>query len=161
MTCSPTYGGHHRLPTCIISPQLFAHGEVSAIGMAAEEGMEGGTVVVMYRVAKLMQNDVVDKMVGKAHKMKAQREIVTCRATAPLAYGVTNRDTAVTKAMLMGEMRYAARQEFVRFDTPCLFDASFYGALYGLAFGREFRWMGDKDSPVGYSYTYTGRFGAA
>ena len=90
-------------PGRIVS-QLFLQQPVFASGHSIEQGMEGGAVISVQRMAQLVDQDIVDQPVGQFHQMEAQREVVSRRAAAPARAAVADGHFSAAESQFAAQL---------------------------------------------------------
>ena len=68
-------------------------------------------MVVVNRMAELVQQDEIYQLVGQEHQVEAKRQIVAARAAAPLAHRGTNRDRAARQPRAARKFCHARRKQ--------------------------------------------------
>lgn len=139
-------------PSCVVGAELFAQGGVSACGVEIEEGVELRAVVFVDGVAELVDDDIVDEVVGQAHEVYTERNVVACRTAAPFAHRIADRDAVVTETERTRYFGSPVRQESLGFYTPCFLDTFFDRFLNVFACEEQSGRVSDGYPALGYAY---------
>lgn len=78
---------------------------------ALQQGMEFGTVVHMLEMAELVEDDIVAKVLRKAHQIKVEIDVLLRRAAPPVGDIVLDRDPAIFESVGCGQLGHAAGEE--------------------------------------------------
>ncbi len=147
-----------NLPTRIIRLQLPTQFPVSPVRNPVEQLVETRTVVLMHRVAQLVNNNIVYQVIGQAHQVKAQRYIVARRATAPLAHGVAHGYATIFQAQTICQLPHPRGKQLPGFGSPCLLHSFAGGFLHLLVGIVHLQRICNDDAPMPHAHSYSASF---
>ena len=72
-------------------------------------------MVFLYRMAQLMQNDIINQFIRQFHQLDIQTDFIVMGATAPIGDIIPEREAGKTETKLLGILPHPAGQQLPAF----------------------------------------------